>query len=368
MKDTRKSDNQTRQGLRGAAPRIVIAALIGVVLIGTVVARTLHVNSTGNSEAEDSQQRPVPVRVQPVETQDFIEYGEYFGTARGILEAEITAGAGGQVRALKAEKGEAVSAGQSLAEIDLRRVTSHYDTAVLNERLAREAYEREKGFLERGNSFQVRVDERHLAWLRAQSEHIDAERMLEGARALAPFNGTVVRRYVELYDELEPGDPSFRIADLSQLKITVGIPEADVAGIHELDEAEVYFTAFPDRRFEGTPTAFARARSDRTLSYDVDIRVENPDRLILSGQTARVRLVLRRFPNVVVVPSRAIYARGNRSLVMVVEGSTAYEREVRTGASDRTQTVILEGLNAGDALVVEGFNRVSDGTSVTVRD
>jgi len=368
MKDTGKSDQQTPRGLHRAAPRILIASLIGVLLIGTVVARTLNMNANDNSSADEAQQRAVPVRVQPVESQDFIEYGEYFGTARGVKEAELTASAGGQVLSLLAEKGETVRAGQSLAEIDLRRVTSRFNTAILNERLAREAYEREKEFLQRGNSFQVRVDERHLTWLRAQSEQIEAERMLEGARAVAPFDGIVVRRYVELYDELEAGDPSFRIADLSQLKITVGIPEADVAGIHELDEAEVHFTAFADRRFEGTPTAFARARSDRTLSYDVDIRVENPDQLILSGQTARVRLVLRRFPDVVVVPSRAIYARGSRSLVMVVEDNTAYEREVSTGASDRTSTVILEGLRVGDSLVVEGFNRVSDGTSVAVRN
>lgn len=368
MKDTKKPNEQTRQGLHRAAPRILIASLIGVLLIGTVVARSLNTNSGENSSAEENQQRPVPVRVQPVESQDFIEYGEYFGTARGIREAELTASAGGRVLALLAEKGETVAAGQSLAEIDLRKATSRFNTATLNERLAREAYEREKEFLQRGNSFQVRVDERHLAWLRAQSDQIEAERMLEGAEARAPFQGTVVRRYVELYDELEPGDPSFRIADLSQLKITVGIPEADVAGIHELDEAEVYFTAFPDRRFEGTPTAFARARNDQTLSYDVDIRVDNPEDLILSGQTARVRLVLRRFPDAVVVPSRAIYARGSSNLVTVVEANTAQEREVQIGASDRSHTVILDGLSVGDSLIVEGFNRVSDGTRVTVRN
>ena len=148
----------------------------------------------------------------------------------------------------------------------------------------------------------------------------------------------------------------------------MGVPEADIAGVRTLDEAEVVFTAFPERVFTGTPTTFARKRSDRTMTYDVEIEVDNADGLILSGQTARVRLALHRYDDEIAVPSGAVFTRNKTAYVMVVDGEIAREIPVETGASSETQTVVESGLNAGDKLVIEGFNRLADGSPVEIVD
>ena len=190
--------------------------------------------------------------------------------------------------------------------------------------------------------------------------------MRDSQLAIAPIDGTVVRRHIQPHEDLEPGDPTFDIADMRRMLVTVGVPEADISGVRDLDRAEVVFSAFPDRVFEGTPTSFARMRSDRTLTYEVEIEVDNADGEILSGQTARVRLALRHYPEVVVVPSSAVFIRNNQSYVMVVEGDTARELPVRTGVTNATETVILSGLEPGAQLVTEGFNRLADGAPVEI--
>lgn len=315
--------------------------------------------------AEDDVRR-VPVTVQTVERRDFVQYGEYFGEARGVSEVVLSTATGGRVTAILAEEGDTVAAGESLAEIDPERAQTLYETAVLNERLARETWEREQRFLAEGNSFQLKVDQAHLAWLQARSTLLDARKMREGAFAISPIDGTVVARYVELHDDLEPDQYTFQVADLSRLRISVGVPEADMAGVRELDSAQVIFTAYPDQVFEGIPTSFARARSERTLSYEVDILVDNADATLLSGQTARVRLALHEYPQVLVVPSGAIYTRNDRRYLMVVEDGIAHERPVRVGASDNRFSVVLDGVSAGAEIVAEGFNRLSDGSPVEV--
>ncbi|MCG8477468.1 MAG: efflux RND transporter periplasmic adaptor subunit, partial [Spirochaetales bacterium] len=235
-------------------------------------AQGLDADGSPPERATEAERR-IPVRVAATELTEFVDYGEYVGEARGVSEVRLTADAGGRVTMLLAEEGDLVGRGASLAEVDPELARATYETAVLNERITRETYEREQRFLQQGNSFQLRVDEAHLAWLQARSSLLDAEKTREGAFAITPIDGTVLNRHIELHQDLEEGDPTFDVADLSRITISVGVPEADIAGVRELEEAEITFAAFPERVFRGTPTSFARGRSDRTLSYEVDIEV-----------------------------------------------------------------------------------------------
>jgi RND family efflux transporter MFP subunit len=310
--------------------------------------------------------RHTPVRTVTVEPTRFVEYGEYFGEARGIDEVKLTAVAGGRVSTLRATVGDTVAAGTSLGKIDPGKARTLYDTAVLNERLARESWERERRFLEQGNSFQVKVDQAHLRWLEAKAALLDAERLLDAALMVTPITGTVVRRHIEVHDDVAPGDPTVEVADLSRMRITVGVPEADIAGVRELAEAEVIFPAIPDRVFTGTPTGFARARSEETLTYEVEIEVDNPDGAILSGQTARVRLPLHSSADAIVVPSSAVRISSDGTSVFVVKNGVARVVPVVTGVTGERETVITRGLAPGDAIVAEGVNRLADGTPVEI--
>lgn len=312
--------------------------------------------------------RRVPVNVVTVETTTFVEYGEYVGEARGVSEVRLTVDAGGRVSEVYAAEGDGVTVGETLAAIDPDRARVVYDTAVLNERLAREAYEREQRFLQQGNSFQLKVDQAHLAWLQAQSALLDAKRLKENAFAESPIAGTVVRRYIEPHDELEPGDPTFDVADLTRIQISVDVPESDISGVRSLGAAEVTFPANPGIVYSGEATGFARTRSEATLGYEVDIEVENTDGAILAGQTARVRLALKQVDDAIALPSRVVVTRNDTPYVFIVDGDAVREVPVTIGISGDTETVITSGIQPGDRVVLDGLNRLADGAPVTVLD
>lgn len=310
--------------------------------------------------------RPTSVSVHQVPRQDFHIYGEYYGEARGISEVALSAGIGGRVAELSAEEGELVEAGQSLGQIDPQRAEVLYQTALLNEEVAREALEREERFLQEGNSFQVRVDQARLQWLQAKASLLDAQLMREGALAITPISGTVVARHVELYDDLGPDEITFEVADLNQIRISVGVPEADMAGFQDDGAVEVRFNSFPDRVFHGQVVSYARTRSSMTLSYEVDVVVDNSEGLILPGQTARVRLALQSYDEVLVVPTPALFSKQGKNYVMVVSDDVAREQEVELGSGDNRLTIVTGGIAEGDQIVVEGFNRLSEGTPVNI--
>jgi RND family efflux transporter MFP subunit len=340
--------------------------LAAAVLVGCSAPVEAAEQTAGTIPEYSDGPRRTSVRVVPVARTTFVEYGEYVGEARGVAEVRLTAATGGRVDRVTAEAGDQVSVGESLAHIDPNAAQTRYETAVLSERLARERWELEQRFLQLGNSFQLKVDQAHLAWLQARSALLDAQRMRQSAFAETPIAGTVVRRHIEPNDDLEPGDPTFDVADMQTMRITVGVPEHDITGVRELDEAEVLFPAIPGRTFAGTPTGFSRARSEQTLTYSVDIEVANPDGLILSGQTARVRLALHRHPEAITVPSAAVLTRNGETFVIVVRDEVARHVPVQVGVSDEAETVISAGLTPEDRIVAEGVNRLADGAPVEI--
>ncbi len=349
--------------------KYIALANMGIILIAAISGFTgcNRPKDTGLSEEKNSE-RVYAVSVMTVTPDTFVEYGEYIGEAHGIVEVSLTAGGKGRVESVFASEGDYVKKGQSLAEIDPEQARVMHQTAILNENLAKKTYEREKSFLEQGNSFQIKVDQAHIAWMQARTALLDAERLREASFAITPISGIVVRRYIEPHIDLENGDPTFDVADLSRIRIRVDVPETDITGVRKLEKAEVVFLSFPDQIFSGTPTGFARARSDQSLSYEVDVVLNNPDNMILSGQTAKVRLALRQLQKSITVPSRALIIRENATYVLAVRNGIAHEVPVYTGVTSNTETVITAGLSDGDQIVIEGLNRLAHGASVVIQN
>lgn len=342
---------------------LCMTAGIGLLVLLSGCARQDAAAAQFNGAATDDDGR-ILVRVVEVQRSDFVEYGRYFGEVRGIRQATLQSVSGGTVEELHAQPGDPVRRGQSLARIEAERAETGWQTARLAEQLAHEDYQRESQFLEQGLTSRQRVDQLRLQWLRSRSNRIDAEAVREGALAISPLDGIVTARHVELYDELVPGAPTYSVADLSRMKVTVGVPEADIAGVRRLGDARISFVSFPDRSWSGETTSFARRRSERGLTFDVEIELDNSDGALLAGQTARVELALRTHPNSVQIPSRAIVTRAGQPAVFVVEEGVAVQRPLRTGPSDTSHTLVLEGLGGNELLVVEGMNRVTDGSPV----
>lgn len=345
-------------------------SVVGVMVV-TIFSALLLAGCGGTTKAVETKAKAdvsVPVRVLPLAAQDFVEYGEYYGTAAPVREATLQTVTGGRVEAVLAAPGDAVRAGQALARIDAERARSLYDTAVLNEQIARRDYEVKKKLQSSGHAADVVVDQAHLAWLQGKTAAIDAGRALEGAFAVSPIDGVVVARYVEPYAELKPGQATFAVADTSQMKVTVGVPEADIAGVRTLHSAEVRVASLPDRVWTGRPMSIARQPSASTHSYNVEILVDNADGYILPGTTATVRLGLRVLEGKVVIPTSALRSEGDLTYVMVANSPTARKKAVTTGPSSLTQTVILSGLSSGEELIVEGINQVRDGDRVQARN
>lgn len=343
--------------------RVVTGILI------SILASLLLVGCSGEEEqgAAAEANLSVPVEVLRIGSRTFTVYGEYYGEVSGLKEVELITVTGGRANAIDVSVGDTVAAGDSLARIEAEKAIRQYETAVYNERLARENFERQKRFLQEGNSFQLAVDQAELALLQSRTALLDAEKVRDGALAVTPISGTVVARHIDLFEEVPPGEATFVISDLSRMKVRLGVPEADIAGVRSIEgRAEVTLGSLPGRLWDGEVVSFSRRRSERNLTFQVEIHIDNPDQAILSGTTAKVRLPLRTIDDAVVVPSSTLVTRGESTYVVVAAGDVADLREVVLGPSNERETVILEGVSAGEEIVVRGINQVDEGSEIRI--
>jgi RND family efflux transporter MFP subunit len=345
------------------------AATVGVVVLVVALSGCSKEASVSDTPVV---QTDVPVTVKVVKESSFTEYGEYYGRTEPSTGAMLVAPAGGRVETIRVSEGDAVRSGESLGGIALERAQAIYEAAVLNERIAKDAYLRQKDFLDSGTVSRIAVDQAELAWRSAKSDLLDAKKVLEGARAESPLDGIVLSRKIELHQELPPGAPTFSVGDISKLLIRIGIPEADIGGVRIGAPALVTFSAYPGREWKGVIERIDREPSAQTLSFGAAVSLSNPDGLLLPGITAKVVIPRAVREAAIVVPTEAIIASDAGSYVMVARNEDgrwiARKAVVERGPSNTDSTIILSGLFAGDRLIIEGNHLAEDGSAVAIED
>ncbi|MBI9096864.1 MAG: efflux RND transporter periplasmic adaptor subunit [Spirochaetaceae bacterium] len=333
------------------------------------VCTLLFISCNRNNEKSTVSEKEIsltPVSTLKVERADYYEYGEYYGRVQGVKRASIISMTGGTVESVNVAEGSLVSEGESLSLISSEKAQLTLDSAILNEKISHDNYNALKRFLQSGTSSQINVDQAHLQWLNSKAQLLDAEKAYNGAFCIAPISGVVVSRNIDTDDEISPGHESFLIEDLSQIEIKIGIPEADMEGIQEGSPAQITLDLFPGRIWEGELVRFSRKSSDRNLTFSATILVNNEDSKILSGTTAKVKLLRNRYDDHIVLPADSIIREDSGDYVMILEGETVIKRYVELGPSDVTECVVFSGLNGGEIIVHEGLHLIVDSQQVAV--
>jgi len=222
----------------------------------------------------------------------------------------------------------------------------------------------------------VDVAAAQLAQARAAYE--TAQVTLSKSVVTSPIDGIVLSR------SIEPGQAvvsSFSAAtmftvarDLRSMKVEVEVDEADVGLLAEGQHATFTVSAWPDRVFEATVHRVHKAPSEgqQVVTYAAELRLDNPDGILLPGMTATAEIVTKTLTDVLLVPDSALRFSppdvhdleppeprdGKRvSRVWVNRGDEPEAVEIVPGMSDGRKTVVLEGdLEAGDHVIVDAID------------
>jgi membrane fusion protein (multidrug efflux system) len=202
---------------------------------------------------------------------------------------------------------------------------------------------------------------------------------------VAPFNGTIGIRQVDVGDYLASGTMIATLQDLSSLYVDFFVPEQSVPKIAIGQPVEIIVAAYPSQTFPGTISAINPKLENSTRNMQVRATLANPDGKLLPGMFANLQVMLPNPRPSIVVPESAItYTLYGNSLYVVAEkkaedGSLekddkgqpiliAERRFIETGERRDGQVVITKGLQNGEKVVTAGQIKLDNGAHIAISD
>jgi membrane fusion protein, copper/silver efflux system len=179
----------------------------------------------------------------------------------------------------------------------------------------------------------------------------------------APSDGVVLDKPAVEGMRFMPGEPLFRIADLSMVWLLADVFEQDLGAVRQGQAVTLHVNAYPSKRFRGRVGFVYPTLSAETRTGKVRIELPNPEGLLMPAMYGSVELEQPGLRASVTVPDSAVLDSGTRQVVLVRHGEETFEpRTVRLGQQGDGYVELLSGVRAGETVVV-GANFLIDAES-----
>ncbi|MBX8540271.1 MdtA/MuxA family multidrug efflux RND transporter periplasmic adaptor subunit [Pseudomonas cichorii] len=331
----------------------------------------------------------VPVRVAPVTQGDFPIYYKALGTVTATNTINVRSRVAGELVRIHFQEGQMVKAGDLLAEIDPRpyqvALQQAEGTLATNQALLKNAQldvQRYRGLFAEDSIAKQTLDtaeslvNQYQGTIKSnQAAVAEAKLNLDFTRIKAPIAGRVGLKQLDIGNLVAANDTTALVVITQTQPISVNftLPEKDLSAViaryRSSDKLPVEAWDRGDLKLQATGVLASLDNqidvTTGTLKFKA--RFENRDEVLFPNQFVNVRLHADTLKQAVLVPTAAVQFGTNGTFVYALDGDKKVKINLlKTGPSDETSTVVLEGLAAGAQVVLEGTDRLRDGAAVEV--
>jgi len=311
---------------------------------------------------------PITVTTIIVKKEKVVTGLRYSGTVEAYQSIPLNFQTTGTVEKVLVEAGDVVQKGQLLATLDQTDANSLYEITLSQYQQAKDAYDRLKSVHNQGSLPEIKWVEMESKLEQAQSSLNLAKNNLEKCKLFAPVNGMVGRR------NIEPGMSSItltsaplELVDIKQVYVKISVPENEVARIVKGMKAGFTVSALNDKEFDGEVANISPVADRISRTYEAKILVPNPGLAIKPGMVCDVKMETAMEMEVILVPNQSVSKDNeNRVFVFVVDPIEKRVRKqiIRTGQYHDSGLEVVSGLEAGQMIVKEGKEKLSDNSLI----
>ncbi len=199
---------------------------------------------------------------------------------------------------------------------------------------------------------------RHLLILGLKESAIDALSTKPGLAATfslnSPIDGIVIERNATIGATVGTDASVFKIIDISRVWVDANVFEKDLPRVRVGQSVKLTVTSFPGSTFSGRVIFINSVVDPETRTVKVRTEVPNPDGRLKPDMFANVEIITDINSTAISIPQAAVLDDGGKSVVFVAEANGYKKRQVQTGIKNGDRVEIVDGLKAGDKVVVKG--------------
>lgn len=325
-------------------------------------------SACGKSEPSGQQGRggaqPVPVVIDSVQPATVSESLAAVGTVSARESVTLTAKVSETVERVHFESGQQVARGAALVTLSGQQQRAALQAAEANANEAERLYQRNRQLVEQQLIARASFDaqEASRSATRAQVAQIRAQ--LADRVIRAPFSGVLGIRQVSPGALVTPGTVITTLDDISRVYVDFPLPESQLALLAVGQRLSGTTAAWPERSFEGVVSAINTRIDPASRALMVRADFVNPDRALRPGMLFNVQLQQAE-RSALMVPEIALTQVGRESFVWKVDAEGQVQQTaVETGYREAGKVEIVQGLRAGERIVVEGVGKLRNGQRV----
>ena len=209
----------------------------------------------------------------------------------------------------------------------------------------------------------VQLEKAKLALKSSQIQRKQVLKQLSGNVLKAPFSGVITKKLVDLGSVVGIGTPVFEITDISQLKLTVSVPERDIQNFVLNQQVSVKVDVFPGKEFSGKVSLIG-IQADKMHNFKVQVLVSNTNKELRSGMFATTSLLSSNSVTVLSVPRKALVGSTKNPAVYLIKNGKATLTYFTAGTSDGDYIEVINGLTKDDRIILKGQVNLTTGSPV----
>ena len=323
---------------------------------GILLCFCMMLLSCKDAEQKDRQQGMV-VRVTQAVKPSEGDQKEFSFISKPFRTSELSFRVGGPIKRFEVYAGTYYKRGEVIAEIDPRdfRIRKERMEAQYNQ--AKAEYERIEVLYRKNNVSASTFEKAKAEYISAKTAYETAMNELNDTRLVAPFDGYVGEVYIEEFQDVKASQPVISFVDLGQLKLEAYVTQEIAFGRGNVREVELEFDAMPGKTYKAKVEEISKSTTSNNLSYLLTALLPNREEHLPAGMSGK--LFLR--------SDGALQQAG--VIVLNADGNRVSRKNVTLGTLlPGGEIAVVDGLEAGETIVVSGLRFLSENMAVQVAD
>ncbi len=320
------------------------------------------------SEKEDAQVLPIPVKVRKIETSVLTNTIRLTGTIRPREKAGLSFKVPGRIADILVDEGDRIGKGDVVALLEANDYELNVKMAEAQVKALAPEYQRQRSLLKDKAITQAEFEQFEAQYKVATYKLNLARNNLKDCQLKAPFDGEIARRQADSGELAAPDRVIVLLMDMSGVEAEIGVPDLDINRFKLGEEVAFTMSAFPEKKFTGKVVLIGSMPDPVSRTYRVRVSLPNPGGLLKAGMIVTMNFKIKNGGKKLAgAPLSAIlHSVDAGPYVFVVKDGKAVKKDIVLGPMFQKLVGVESGLEDGDMLIVEGQHYVRPGQQIKI--